>query len=115
VYVAGQVALDGQGNLVGEGDLHAQAVKAFANLSTVLQFARSRPFDVVRLTIYVVNYKPQDLAVIRDVGAAYLGQSNPPALTVVGVQSLYREGLLISVEATALVSASGAGRGGSPR
>ncbi len=110
VYVAGQVSLDADGNLVGEGDLRAQAVKAFANLSAVLLAARARPFDVVRLTVYIVNYKPQDMAMIREVGAAYLPQGNPPALTVVGVQALYREGLLISVEATALVGVGGTGR-----
>lgn len=114
VYVAGQVALDQDGNLVGENDLRAQAVKAFANLTTVLQAARSRPMDVLRLTVYVVNYKPQDLAMIREVGAAFLPLSSPPALTVLGVQSLYREGLLISVEATAMTGV-GQGRGMGPR
>jgi len=115
VYVAGQVALDSAGNLVGEGDLKAQAVKAFANLGTVLQAARARPTDVVRLTIYVVNYRPENLALIREVGAAYLPERNPPGLTVLGVQSLYREGLLISVEAVATANAFGGGgavRGG---
>ena len=110
VYGAGQVSLDADGNMVGQGDLRAQAVKAFANLTTVLTAARARPFDVVRLTVYIVNYQPQDMAMIREVGAAYLPAANPPALTVVGVQSLYREGLLISVEATALAGAGGTGR-----
>jgi enamine deaminase RidA (YjgF/YER057c/UK114 family) len=111
IYVAGQVALDQDGNLVGEGDLRAQAIKAFSNLTTVLQAARARPSDVLRLTVYIVNYKPQDLAMIREVGAAYLPQSGPPALTVLGVQSLYREGLLISVEATAVAGGGSPGRG----
>ncbi len=114
IYVAGQVALDADGNLVGDGDLRAQAVKAFANLTTVLQAARARPFDVVRLTVYIVNYKPQDLALIREVGAQYFPTGNPPALTVLGVQSLYKEGLLISVEATA-VAGGNAGRGAPAR
>jgi enamine deaminase RidA (YjgF/YER057c/UK114 family) len=111
VYVSGQVALEADGTLVGEGDLRAQAVKAFANLTAVLQATRARPADVVRLTVYVVNYKPQDMALIREVGAAFLSQGNPPALTVLGVQSLYREQLLISVEATALTGAGGGSRG----
>jgi enamine deaminase RidA (YjgF/YER057c/UK114 family) len=115
VYVAGQVALDADGSLVGENDLRAQTVKAFANLTTVLQAARSRPNDVVRLTVYIVNYKPQDMAMIREVGSAYFPQANPPALTVLGVQSLYREGLLISVEATALSGGGGGPRSGGMR
>jgi enamine deaminase RidA (YjgF/YER057c/UK114 family) len=112
VYVSGQMALEADGTIVGEKDLHAQTVKAFANLAIVLQNARARPTDVVRLTVYVVNYQPQDLAMIREAGATFLTQSDPPALTVVGVQSLYREGLLISIEATALASLPGPVRSG---
>ncbi len=102
VYVASQVAVDDAGNVVGAGDLHAQAVQAFTNLTRVLGAARALPEDVVRLTIYVVNYTPADLATIRDAGAAYFAARNPPVITVLGVQSLSREGLLIAVEATAV-------------
>jgi enamine deaminase RidA (YjgF/YER057c/UK114 family) len=102
VYVASQVAVDDAGNIVGAGDLHAQAVQAFTNLMRVLGAAKALPEDVVRLTIYVVNYRPDDLATIRDAGAAYFAARNPPVITVLGVQSLSREGALISVEATAV-------------
>jgi enamine deaminase RidA (YjgF/YER057c/UK114 family) len=102
VYVADQVAVDDAGNIVGPGDLHAQAVQAFTNLTRVLGAARALPEDVVRLTIYVVGYQPDDLAAIREAGAAYFAARNPPVITVLGVQSLSREGLLIAVDATAV-------------
>jgi enamine deaminase RidA (YjgF/YER057c/UK114 family) len=102
VYVADQVAVDDAGNIVGPGDLHAQAVQAFHNLTRVLGAARALPEDVVRLRIYVVGYKPDDLAAIREAGAAYFAARNPPVITVLGVQSLSREGLLIAVDATAV-------------
>ena len=102
VFVASQMAVDDSGSIVGAGDLHAQAVRAFGNLMRVLAAARALPEDVVRLTIYVVDYKPADLATIRDAGATYFAARNPPAITVLGVQSLAREGALISVEATAV-------------
>lgn len=102
LYVSGQLATDSTGSLVG-ADLRTQAVRAFANLTAVLRAAGGIPRNVVTLTIYVVNYRQADEAAIRDVGVAYFG-STPPVVTIVGVQSLAREGALISVGATAVVS-----------
>ncbi len=65
VYVSGEVSLDSTGQLVGPGDLRAQATQAFANLATVLRIAGVTPAEVAKLTIYVVNAKPTDLDVIR--------------------------------------------------
>ena len=102
LYVAGQLGVDSSGSLAGS-DLRTQAERAFANLGTVLQAAGATPRDVVSLTIYVVNYRASDPATIREAGAAYLG-SNAPIVTVLGVQSLGREGALVSVGATAVAA-----------
>ena len=99
LYITGQLGVDSLGVLVGS-DLHAQAVRAFANLATMLQAAGATARDVTGLTIYVVNYKPADLAILREAGAPFLG-SNPPIVTVLGTQSLARDGALVSVSATA--------------
>jgi enamine deaminase RidA (YjgF/YER057c/UK114 family) len=104
VYVAGQVSLDSSGAIVGEGDLAAQARQAFANVTAALGAAKAGPLDAVRLTIYVVNYTPKDLETVRGAAAAFLASRNPPVVTIVGVQSLARPGLLIAVEATALAN-----------
>jgi len=105
ITIAGQVALDDQGHVVGAGDLAAQARQAFANLSHVLQIAGSIPEEVLRLNVYVVNLKPGDWDIIRREGAAFFPQRNPPAGTVLGVQSLPRDSLLIALDATAVVRA----------
>jgi enamine deaminase RidA (YjgF/YER057c/UK114 family) len=105
VYVSGEVALDSLGNLVGPGDLAAQARQAFANLEFVLRIAGVAPEDVVKLDVYVVGLKPADLAVIREAGAQFFPQRNPPAGIVLGVASLPRDGLLIAVDATAIMRA----------
>jgi enamine deaminase RidA (YjgF/YER057c/UK114 family) len=102
LYVAAQVALDSAGGLVGPGDLAAQTAQAFRNLTVVLKAAGAAPSDVVRLTIYVVNYDPQDLQTIRDAGGAYFSGRDTPVATVLGVQALSRPGLLIAIEATAV-------------
>lgn len=101
LYIAAQTALDSAGVVVGN-DLAAQAAQAFRNLTAVLRSASANPGDVVRLTIYVVNYDPKDVATIRNAGGAFFSGREAPAATVVGVQSLARPGLLIAIEATAV-------------
>ena len=102
LYVAGQLGVDSTGSLAGS-DLRTQAARAFANLGTVLQTQGATPRDVISLTVYVVNYRAADLAALREAGAAYLG-ANAPIVTVLGVQSLGREGALVSVGATAVAA-----------
>jgi enamine deaminase RidA (YjgF/YER057c/UK114 family) len=105
VYVSGEIALDSTGHLVGPGDLRAQATQAFANLATVLRIAGATPADVARLTVYVVNYSPRDLDIIRAAAPDFFPDRNPPAGMVVGVQALPLDGLLIAVDGTAVVRA----------
>ena len=98
VYVSGEVALDSMGGLVGPGDLAAQARQAFANLAFVLNIAGVSPADVVQLKVYVVGYKAGDLALIREAGATFFPQRNPPAGIVLGVAALPR-GALVEADA----------------
>ena len=104
LYVATQLATDSAGGLVG-ADLAAQAERAFANLTAVLRAAGASPADVVALTIYVVDYKAADVATLRAAGAAYFGP-NPPIATLLGVQSVGRDGALIAIGATAVTAAA---------
>src|SRR3989454_12595508 len=82
-----------------------RAAQAFANLATVLRIAGVGPADVAKLTVYVVNAKPGDLELIRAAAPDFFPERNPPAGTVVGVATLPRDGLLIAVDATAVVRA----------
>lgn len=103
VFVSGQVPLDAEGNLVGKGDLKAQTEKVFENLKVALAAAGARPQDVVKLNTYVVGFKPSDLAILREVRSRVFGETALAASTLVGVQALAREGLLVEVEAIAVV------------
>jgi enamine deaminase RidA (YjgF/YER057c/UK114 family) len=103
VYVSGQVAFDVNGSMVGIGDLLAQAEKASENLVAALKAAGASPADVVKANTYVVNFKQDDLRIIRDVRARVFPADNPPASTLVGVQALAVEGLLIEMEAIAVI------------
>ncbi|MBN9261957.1 MAG: RidA family protein, partial [Hyphomicrobium sp.] len=59
VYISGQVAMDSQGNLVGAGDLAAQTEQVMRNLGLALAAAGASFADVVKITTYVVDHKPE--------------------------------------------------------
>lgn len=103
VFVAGQIALDKDGKVVGQGDLRAQTVQVLENVQACLAAAGATFADVVKLNTYVVNLKPEDLPVIREVRSRYLPAENPPASTMVGVTALAIEGVLIEIEAIAVI------------
>jgi len=103
IFISGQVPLDEKGELVGRGDLREQTRKVFENLKRALAAAGARFEDVVKTTYYVVGYRPQHLAAIREVRSEYLSPAHPPASTLVGVEALFLEGVLIEVDAIAVV------------
>lgn len=103
IFTSGIVADDVNGNIIGKGDLKAQVKQAFENLKIVLAAAGADFKDVVKMTYYVVNYKPEQLPMIREVRADYLPAENPPASTLAGVQSLFHTDVLIEIEAVAVV------------
>src|SRR5437870_355408 len=82
VFIAGQVAFDQDGSLVGKGDLQAQAEKALDNLVAALAAAGATPADVVKVNTYVVNYKAADYPIIREARARIFDGRNPPASTL---------------------------------
>jgi enamine deaminase RidA (YjgF/YER057c/UK114 family) len=106
VYIAGQVAFDADGRVVGPGDLRAQTQQAFANLQRALAAAGARIEDLVKTTIFVVDFKPADREVIADVRGHIYGDRPPPASTLVGVQALVLPELMIEVEAIAVIDAA---------
>lgn len=103
VYISGQVAVDESQNLIGEGDLNAQAMRAFQNLEAALTAAGARAADVVKLNIYVKGYQPADAVPVGEALRKYFPNKNLPASTWLGVQSLAEEGFLIEVDAVAVV------------
>ena len=99
VFVSGQVSLDAEGNVVGKGDLRAQAKQVYLNLRAALAGAGASPKDIVKVTTFVVNYRPDALPALREERAAFFGAEGPlPASTLLGVQALAREDFLIEIE-----------------
>lgn len=102
VFVAGQEPEDEAGNLVGDGDLAAQARQVFGNVGRALAAAGARPDQVAKITIYVVGYRREYLPVIEQARVAVFGD-HKPADTVLGVETLSRPEYLIEVDAFAVV------------
>ncbi len=101
VYVAGQVALDRSGKVVGEGDIRAQAQQTFENLKAALEASSAKFENVVKLNYYFSDIT--QLPVVREVRDKFINTTNPPASTAVEVKRLFREPFLIEVEAVAVV------------
>jgi enamine deaminase RidA (YjgF/YER057c/UK114 family) len=102
VFVAGQLAEDEDGNLVGAGDVAAQAQQAFANLGRCLAAAGVRPDQVAKITIYVVGHRPEYIPHISAARIALFGEHKPTD-ALIGVDTLFEPGWLIEVDAMAVV------------
>jgi enamine deaminase RidA (YjgF/YER057c/UK114 family) len=103
VYVSGQVPMNAKGEVVGKGDLRTQVTQVMDNLKTALAAAGATMKDVIKANYYVVNLKPDQVAVIREVRSKYFSAEHPPAGTLVGVTALVQEGYMIEIEAVAAV------------
>jgi enamine deaminase RidA (YjgF/YER057c/UK114 family) len=103
IYISGQVPTNERGEIVGKGDFAAQTRQVYENLKITLQAAGATFQDVVKMTTFVKDYKVEYLATLRSIRAEYLPKDDPPASTLVGVQSLYSPDVLIEIEAIAVV------------
>jgi len=103
VYVAGQIALDADGKLVGLGDMAAQAKQVYANIAQALAAAGATFADVVKLNMYIVGLDADRMAASRAARSLHFPGPNYPASTLVGVTALAMDGLMIEVEAVAIV------------
>ncbi|MFY0577039.1 RidA family protein [Cystobacter fuscus] len=105
VHIAGQVAYDANGQLVAPGDLAGQVAQAYRNVAIALAAAGATFNDVVRLTVYVVDWKREKisdfLAGVERV-AKELKIAPAPA-SLIGVSVLFEPGVLVEIEATAVV------------
>jgi enamine deaminase RidA (YjgF/YER057c/UK114 family) len=104
IFVAGQVAMDGEGRLVGEGDVGAQAGQVYRNLEAILREAGCGWRDVVKFTTFLTRHEdfgPFGEWRKREYARLFPDGVYPPNTGVV-VQALARPGLLLEVEAIAV-------------
>ena len=100
VYVAGQVAITPDGTVLSDADFATQARQVFRNLQTVLEQSGAAFEDVVKVNVYLTDISR--LQEYRDVKAEFV--SGPqPASTSVEIKALAVPGLMIEIEAVAIL------------
>ena len=104
LHIAGQVAFDAQGNVVGAGDMVRQFEQALTNFRKVLEAGGAAPHDVVKLNIFTSD-KAAYQANLKPIGRVYRAVFGHyyPAMTLVEVKSLYDDGILVEIEGVAVV------------
>ena len=103
VYMAGQVSIDESGALIGAGDLAAQTEQAMRNVGLALAAVGASYADIVKITTFVVDYKPDHRTIIGKARAPFFANRTLPASTLVGVAALALPEWLVEIEAIAVV------------
>jgi 2-iminobutanoate/2-iminopropanoate deaminase len=99
LFVSGVVPVDGEGKVVGGGDVVEQARQVFRNIGAVLAAAGASAQDVVKVTVFLTDV--EDRAAINPVRQEFFGETRP-ASTLVEISRLAVPGAKIEVEAVAV-------------
>ncbi len=105
IYLAGQVAFDRQGTLVGDSDIVKQFDQALSNVQETLRAARAEMTDIAKLLIFVKDkrlYREH----LKEIGAVYRNYFGKyfPAMSLVEVSALFEDSALIEIEGIAVVN-----------
>jgi enamine deaminase RidA (YjgF/YER057c/UK114 family) len=104
IFIAGQTALNRDGELVGKADFAAQAAQVFRNLSVALAAVSCTASNLIKLTVFLRDM--DNLATYREARNRFFATTTPPAapaVTLVEVSRLYGADFLIEIEAIAAV------------
>jgi enamine deaminase RidA (YjgF/YER057c/UK114 family) len=102
IFIAGQTALDRDGNLVGKSDFAAQAAQVFCNLAIALAACGCTAANLVKLTVFLTDMN--HLGSYREARNRFFASVSPPAapaVTLVEVSKLYGADFMIEIEAIA--------------
>jgi reactive intermediate/imine deaminase len=99
LIISGQVPLDEEGRLVGQGDPRAQLRQVFRNLTTALKAAGATMEQVVKLTVFLTDIA--DLQTFREVRDEFVSLDRPPASSLVQVTGLVNSEFRVEIEAIA--------------
>jgi 2-iminobutanoate/2-iminopropanoate deaminase len=100
VYVSGQVSMDADGNVVGEGDIKRQTETVLEHVKTVLEEAGGTMEEIVKVTVFIRDMRLYDE--IHEIRRRYFEEPYP-ASSMVEVSALIDPRLLIEIEAVAVI------------
>jgi enamine deaminase RidA (YjgF/YER057c/UK114 family) len=104
VFLAGQTAMDLDGQIIGAGDVVAQFERALSNLLTALRAAGGKPEHLTSLTIYAVDLADYRMRA-KEIGAVWrrLIGTEYPAMAGIGIARLWDDAALVEVQGIAAV------------
>jgi enamine deaminase RidA (YjgF/YER057c/UK114 family) len=100
IFVAGQLARDANGNLIGKGDMRAQIQQVGENIKTGLEAAGATLADIVKTNTFVTNY--EEYTKHGDMRARYFGPATPTSTTV-QISRLADPEAMVEIEAIAVI------------
>ena len=101
IYIAGQLARDAEGNIVGPGDMRAQLEQTFKNLDACLKAAGASWADVVKTNTFVTDYRA--FSQCSDIRMRYLGIASPTSTTI-EIKGLAQPEAMVEIEMIAAVA-----------
>jgi enamine deaminase RidA (YjgF/YER057c/UK114 family) len=102
IYIGGQNAVDKDGNVVGKGDIEAQARQVLQNLEIAVQAGGGSFENIIKWNVYLVQGQSAEKA-LKVFQGAMSKMKNPPLITGVYVSSLANPDFLLEMEAIAVV------------
>ncbi|MEX0781847.1 MAG: RidA family protein [Dehalococcoidia bacterium] len=101
VFIAGQVAMDAQGNPLHEGDPAAQARAALTSMKRVVEASGGTMADIVKITIFVTDLAHR--AALAPIRGEFFPSGEMPASTFLVISSLADPRFLVEIEAVAMI------------
>ena len=101
LIISGQVAFDSEGHLVGPGDYEKQTEQVFLNIKHIIESAGGTMDNLVKIGIYTCDVG--QIQAIRTARDKFINTKTPPASTLVEVSKLFRDDVLVEIEATAVI------------
>jgi enamine deaminase RidA (YjgF/YER057c/UK114 family) len=101
VYIAGQVSVGTDGNVVGKGDPEAQVRQIWRNLEAAVQSVGGTLKNIVKTTTYITS--TDSMSAVRKVRDDVHRGSNPPTSTLLIVSALANPDFMVEIEAIAVV------------
>jgi 2-iminobutanoate/2-iminopropanoate deaminase len=101
LMISGQVAFDQQGNLIGKANFSEQATRVFNNIKSIIEAQGGKMNNLVKINIYLTDIN--QLATFREIRDQFINTNAPPASTLVQVNHLFRDDVLLEIDATAII------------
>jgi enamine deaminase RidA (YjgF/YER057c/UK114 family) len=103
MFLSGHVPMDESGSIIS-GGVEPQLDRVFHNMQATLRQGGAGFKDVVRVTIYVRDYRPEMLPALRRVRDKYIEGGTPaPASALIGVAALFHPDVLVEADAVAVL------------